>query len=221
MRRQLFEAAGGGGSSSGGGSTSGGGSSSGGGSGPATKRQRTQGNLQGICATATQQDQFTTAFARWIFQGGVSFNLAEHQALKDALAVVGLQPPTRRQLAGPLLQAEAARVRSEVQRDLALEQLIQLATDGWRRKSVDRGCPLINVMALLATGGSKFVKVHRAPGIVKDAEWLRRMHLAWAREVSNDQLHRILGIVMDNTAANRYTTHIYALTPLLTCGARA
>jgi hypothetical protein len=112
-----------GGSSSGGGPRGGGGSSGGGsGSGgasdssslPVGQRQRT---THGFFATASQQQLFTKSFARWMYKSGHSFLSSDHTDLKAALAVVGLLPPTRKDLAGSLLDAEYQRVTASDKAD--------------------------------------------------------------------------------------------------------
>lgn len=206
-RRAAAAAAAAAGTESHGASGGGSSSSSGGGAGASSSssssrpsvRQRT---TQGYFATGHQQQQFTVSFSRWMYKSGHSFLSAEHKDLRAALAVAGLLPPTRKELAGPLLDAEYERVTADDKHILKQQALVQLATDGWRRRAVDSGSALINVMALYGTA-SKFFKVHRASGVVKSAQWLKDMHLEWATEVTEDELHRVLGIVMDNTKANR------------------
>jgi hypothetical protein len=162
------------------------------------KRKRSSG----MYATAEQQEKFERSLARFFFKNGISLQLTEDDDLKAAVAHVGLLPPTRHELSNKLLDAEYARVRAVDEAKLAAVGLLQLTTDGWRRRAAVRGVPLINVMALLPTGGSVFVKVLAAPGVVKNKEWIAARHLEWAALVTDGQLDRLLGMVMDNTKAN-------------------
>jgi hypothetical protein len=41
-----------------------------------------------------------------------------------------------------------------------------------------------------------------AAGEVKDQHWIAARHLEWATEITDGQLDRLLGMVMDNTKAN-------------------
>jgi hypothetical protein len=105
-------------------------------------------------------------------------------------------------LSNKLLDQEYDKVRAADQARLDCQHLLQLTTDGWRRRAAVQGVPLINVMALLPTGGSVFFKVVAASGVVKDKHWIADRHLEWASLITGGDLGRLLGMVMDNTKAN-------------------
>jgi hypothetical protein len=156
-------------------------------------------------ATAEQQEGFEKSMARFFFNNGIPLQqLTEDVDLRAAVAHVGLLPSTRAELANKRLDEEYARVRAADDVKLAGSKLLQLTTDGWRRiaKAAVQGVPLINAMALLPAGGSVFFKVVAAPGVVKDKQWIADRHLEWANLVTEGQLNRLLGMVMDNTKAN-------------------
>jgi hypothetical protein len=127
----------------------------------------------------------------------------EDPDLKEALGAVGLVPPTRAELSGPMLDAEYAEVKAADKEVARASRLLQLSTDGWKRRACARGTPLINIMVLVPAGGSFFYKVVPVAGVVKNAAWIKEQHLLWVEDVVEGELERVLGMVMDNTKANR------------------
>jgi hypothetical protein len=81
--------------------------------------------------------------------------------------------------------------------------LCGLSTDGWRKKTAEQGVPLVNVNVLLPEGGSFFYRVLPARGVVKDAAWIAAQHLEVAAEITGGKPERLIGVVQDNTSANR------------------
>jgi hypothetical protein len=59
-------------------------------------------------------------------------------------------------------------------------------------------------MVMFPSGGSLFHKVIPAGGVIKDAEYLKKIHLEAVDEVTKKDPSRCLGITMDNTKANRW-----------------
>jgi hypothetical protein len=78
-----------------------------------------------------------------------------------------------------------------------------LVTDGWRKKAAHQGVPLINVNLLYPEAGSDFINIVTPAGVTKDAEWIAEMHEDIARELTNGDFRKLLGMIMDNTKANR------------------
>lgn len=157
-------------------------------------------------ATAAQQQLFEKSIARFFFKNGVPLQLIEDADLKAAVAQMGLMPPSRHVLSNKLLEEEYNAVRAVDNSRLARQLLIQFSSDGWRRRAAVGGKPLLNFMALLATGRPIFLKVISAAGEVKDKEWIAARHLEIADEATGGQRNRVLGFVMDNTKANMYVT---------------
>jgi hypothetical protein len=60
-------------------------------------------------------------------------------------------------------------------------------------------------MVLLPSGGALMHKVKAVGGVVKNAQWLMEQHEEWAMQVTDNKPERLLGMVMDNTKANRYS----------------
>eukprot|EP00955_Chlamydomonas_euryale_P033452 347728-Chlamydomonas_euryale.AAC.1 len=87
-----------------------------------------------------------------------------------------------------------------------------MASDGWKKKAANKGEPLVNAVALKPDGGAIFLDVFRPGSQIKDGAWIADVHeemfkkliptdgddpLAYA-----DQVGLVLGVVMDNAAAN-------------------
>jgi hypothetical protein len=167
-----------------------------------TLQKRKWGLFAGMVATQQQQQSFEKNLARFFYKNAIPLQLTEDPDLKAAVAHVGLLPPSRRDMSNRLLDQAYNEVQAADQAKLAAQRLLQLSTDGWRRRTAVRGVPLINIMALMPPGGSVFVKVVAAPGVVKNKEWIKERHLEWASLITDGQLDRLLGMVMDNTKAN-------------------
>lgn len=162
--------------------------------------------IGGYRITADQENRATQCLARFFFKSSVALHLIEQPDLVEAFATLGVTLPGRKALSTTHLDREHARVSESVLAAVQALPLVQLATDGWKRRYAGGGTPLINVMALHPQGGSSFIKVATAAGAVKDSPWIAKEHLAWAKEVGGKEEgweQRILGVVMDNTKANR------------------
>lgn len=83
------------------------------------------------------------------------------------------------------------------------EPFYALATDGWKRKFCGGGIPLINVCSLLPGGGSCFLKIVTAAGVIKSGEWTFNLHKDLITELEPDDPTRILGLVLDNAPSNK------------------
>jgi hypothetical protein len=149
----------------------------------------------------------TTSLARFFYKSGVALHLIEQPDLLASFAALGLSLPNRKQLANKMLDAEYTRVKEDVWAEIRKLPLLQLSTDGWRRNHCADGAPLINVMVLKPKGGSRFVKVEAARGVCKNAQWIEEQHLRWAHEVTEGDLSRMLGMVMDNTKVRLSVTN--------------
>jgi hypothetical protein len=155
-----------------------------------------------MVASAGQQQSFERCLARFFYKNAIPLQLTEDPDLKQAVAHVGLLPPSRRDLSNRLLDDEYNKVQAANNARLQAQPLVQLTSDGWRRKCAVRGVPLINVLALLPAGGSIFIKVVAAPGVVKDKHWVKARHEEWASLITGGRLERLVGMVMDNTKTN-------------------
>jgi hypothetical protein len=89
-----------------------------------------------------------------------------------------------------------------VDQNLRLQSFYALCTDGWKRKFCAGATPLINVCALLPDGGTHFLKIVTAGGVIKDGTWVYQMHKDLIMELEPENPRRILGLVLDGAPAN-------------------
>ncbi|KAG5188320.1 hypothetical protein JKP88DRAFT_353427 [Tribonema minus] len=139
-----------------------------------------QSPLQLVPADASDGDSAAAAAAaagdgEEEVESGVAFHLIEQEDLVAAFAALGADLPNRKALAGTMLNKEHDRVSRDV----------------W--EAIDA----------LHLGGSYFVTTEPARGVCKNAEWIEELHMRWAKKVTRGNLDRLLGMVMDNTKANR------------------
>lgn len=87
------------------------------------------------------------------------FNRVEDPKLNIALAVLGAEAPTRRALAGQLLDKAYNNARSVCFYDIHEYSHVCITLDGWKKRNCEQGAPLITVCVLLPNGKSVFYKV--------------------------------------------------------------
>lgn len=61
------------------------------------------------------------------------------------------------------------------------------STDGWKKKFMEGGTPLVNVCLLLPDGGSVFHKAATVGGVSKDAKWIFEFHKELVEELVSMQ----------------------------------
>jgi hypothetical protein len=140
---------------------------------------------------------------RFFFCNNVALQLVDDPHLKAAFGAVGVPLPTRKTLSTVHLDAEASRVQAQAQQQIDNLQLIQVASDGWKRKAAAQGTNLINFMVLPASGGSLFYKLEKAGGVIKDTQYVKTLHLDILNVLTGGNMERALGCIMDNTKTNR------------------
>jgi hypothetical protein len=79
-----------------------------------------------------------------------------------------------------------------------------MITDGWSKRTSDRGTPLINVIICPDDGPAVAWRVVDASGQIKDTEYVEQLHLELRAEIEAALTDcQFLGYVMDSTATNR------------------
>jgi hypothetical protein len=161
------------------------------------KKQRITDHATPPVTVAVQAD-FNTKIARWWYQTGTPFNKSNKQ-FQAAIGAVrpGLTVPSRRQLAGTLLDNEFEKVRDSVNKHLTkTEAKICVSSDGW---STQDNIALINYMAV--ADGSAFFFDGKFSGSRKTARYIS--------EELNEMIKRlggptkVVGVVTDNAQANQ------------------
>jgi hypothetical protein len=103
------------------------------------KKIKRTSTLHGVFATADQQKQVDLCLTKALVSGCVPFAFVENTHLQEALAVVGLKAPTRKQVAGRLLDEIAAETEAfSLDKVAAMEHPVG-ASDGWRKKYCQGG----------------------------------------------------------------------------------
>jgi hypothetical protein len=113
-----------------------------------------------------QQRQFETKFAKYFFTTLTPLVRLNSPELKAALAVLGATPPNRKLVATKLLDDAFNAALERVVEAAANCAYICITMDGWKKRSCEKGAPLIMVVLLLPDGASHFWKVrlwHRLP----------------------------------------------------------
>lgn len=78
-----------------------------------------------------------------------------------------------------------------------------LCSDGWKEEAVGQGAPLVNFVVLKPGGGVHFAGVVNTTSEKKDAATIAETHIKWAEQLTGGDMKKLLGIIMDNTKANR------------------
>lgn len=69
-----------------------------------------------------------------------------------------------------------------------------LSSDGWKRKAAGQATPLVNFNLLSPNGGSMFLEILTARGVIKNAQWICDRHIEMANKVTNNQPKRCLPV---------------------------
>lgn len=125
------------------------------------------------------------------------------QACLEALGVEHEDLLSRKQLSTTVLDAEFVKEQQKLSANLEALDLINLCTDGWKKRSAAQGANLSNCMVLPPAGGSLFFDVHNTTGHKKDKHYLADHHLGLLDRASNGIEDKQNSVVMDNTSANR------------------
>ena len=143
------------------------------------------------------QDKVDNAMAMHYYITGSSFARIEEPHL--LMAFQALRPdvklPTRKKLAGPLLDRMYSRLKYYVDLELDSASSVCLTTDGWTNVENE---PVVNYMAV-ANGTALFIESVNTGEQSHDAVWIA----ADTSRVLTKFGDRAAGCLMDNTATNR------------------
>lgn len=158
----------------------------------------------GPALTKTQIDSAVGLLADWLYEscGAASFSCIEHPKFKAFLQQVGLPSISRRELAGPRLDARYEEARAESEARIRDALFFQIASDGW--KALDSGSTggenLVNLTVNLPNGTSVYRKAvftaGRAPS--KYAEEILSETIA---DICRGSVQLCAGIVADRFKA--------------------
>eukprot|EP00955_Chlamydomonas_euryale_P045663 353208-Chlamydomonas_euryale.AAC.1 len=165
-------------------------------------RRPMQQPIQKFASTAAQQDSAGKSLARFFYKNNIALHLVEDPDLQKAFGHLGVLLPDRRELGGSMLDTEFDTVKTMQSRKLASQSGYAITTDGFKKKYIEGGAPLLNVIALFPDGGSTFVKVVKAEGVTKDGKWFAQLHADIIGQLEPDDPSRIIGLVTDSASAN-------------------
>lgn len=100
------------------------------------KKLKSPKTSPGPTLSKTQIDSAFDFLADWLYEscGSVSFSSLDHPKFRAFLNQVGLPAVSRRELAGPRLDAKFEEVKAESEARIRDAMFFQIASDGWRPK---------------------------------------------------------------------------------------
>eukprot|EP00955_Chlamydomonas_euryale_P002002 22338-Chlamydomonas_euryale.AAC.2 len=116
---------------------------------PMAKRQaHSRPALQLFICTAGQQ-AFNKHLDRFLYRNNVALHVMEDHALQSAAATVGVTTPTRRVLSGPMWDTEFNLCKADANKLVDDSEFYALASDGYQRKIIESGVPLVDFVLVL------------------------------------------------------------------------
>lgn len=101
-----------------------------------------------FAASEQQQTAFIDSLVKAMATGCIPFNFMENQYLKDAAACVGVTLPSRKVVAGPLLDKIFEETQTFSTELVAGMDYPAGSSDGWRKKYCEGGAGLMNFVVL-------------------------------------------------------------------------
>ena len=164
------------------------------------------GSLQQYMVSESQQTLAIQALSRFFFKRCVSLHNIDAPELREAFQHLGVTLPGRSCLSTTLLDAEYTRLKLVDEERVAKMPWICMATDCWKSRKAG-SVPLLNRILLDPAGGSVFRGVVSCEGVIKSSQWLADKHEEWLMAEAGTE-ERVLGLIMDNTSANRKAMRI-------------
>jgi hypothetical protein len=120
---------------------------------------RPQNTIARFTTDARTKIAFNRLLSSWFISTFTPAQRIEHLDLKNALSLVGITPPSRKELLGAQLDALYRSTKSSVINSLRAHTYVSVTMDGWKKRAAEQGAPLVTVNLLLPDGGSQFWKV--------------------------------------------------------------
>jgi hypothetical protein len=120
---------------------------------------RAQNALTAIMVPAKTREAFKRLLSSWFISTFTPAQRVEHDDLIHALSLVGIQPPSRRELMGKQLDALYNSTKQNVAAHLQSNRYVAITMDGWKKRVAEQGAPLVTVNLLMPDGGARFWKV--------------------------------------------------------------
>ena len=168
---------------------------------PITRPTHSTNTMHTFAASAAQQKEFNRLLAKACITGCVPFNFMENEQLQAAAKVVGVKLPSRKTLAGPLLDSIFEEVQLGTVASMANMPYIDASSDGWRKKHCEQGAGLMNFVAL-GLEGALFWDAINCSALRKDATGIADILNEQANLMTDGKPERLAGFLLDNTKAN-------------------
>lgn len=158
----------------------------------------------GPALSKTQIDSAVGLLADWLYEscGAASFSCIEHPKFKAFLQQVGLPPMSRRELAGPRLDARFEEARAESEAKIRDALFFQIASDGWKARDGGgaAGENLVNLIVNLPNGTSVYRKAVFPAGCVP-SKYAEEILWETITDICGGSVRRCAGIVADRFKA--------------------
>jgi hypothetical protein len=120
---------------------------------------RTQRTLAAHVVSQAQQEAFEAMFAQFMYVTLTPLHRLDSPELKTPLALLGAVYPSRKKVAGPLLDRAYNEAVSKSIARIKECSAVCVTMDGWKKRAAEHGTPIITVIILLPDGNAQFWKV--------------------------------------------------------------
>jgi hypothetical protein len=117
--------------------------------------------VQRFGVTKEQEEQFKMCLVKAMITSCIAFNFADNGYLAKALAILGMKPLTRKQVAGTYLDQLAAGEQEWSRTAIEGMEYPPGASDGWRKKYCISGAGLMN-FTVMGDKGTMYSMVYSA-----------------------------------------------------------
>jgi hypothetical protein len=124
-----------------------------------TSQSRPSNALTAITVPPKTREAFNRLLSSWFISTFTPAQRIEHEDLKNALSLVGITPPSRRELMSKQLNVLYHSTRAMVISSLQTHTYVSITMDGWKKRVAEQGAPLVTVNLLLPDAGARFWKV--------------------------------------------------------------
>lgn len=164
--------------------------------GEGKKRKLQVGIGQFVCKTSSEtKTQLDHAISRFFYGYNIPFAVAEHELFKNMIAALrpGYQPPSRKALAGDLLDNVSTELQTEMQTELQGKD-VTLVEDGWSNVHNDP----VTATCVHVNGKSFFVKATDNGAAKKTAQYCKDQCSETMAEIEQKYECKVRSIVTDN-----------------------
>ncbi|XP_031097934.1 uncharacterized protein LOC116002068 [Ipomoea triloba] len=164
------------------------------------KKLKSPKTSPGPTLSKSQVDAALDSLADWVYEccGSVSFSSLDHPKFKAFLNQVGLPSISRKEFAGPRLDAKYEEAKAESEFKIRDAMFFQIAADGWKAKNPGHVGEenLVNLSVNLPNGTSVFRRAVLTSGYVP-SKYAEEVLWDTITEICGQSVHQCVGIVGD------------------------